>query len=104
MIDERSKRMGAARFGNRTPGTVPGLPHPNLTGATRRRIWNLKTAAPTSPTDPMSRTRSLALSLRTLTRGIGSPNAPHEREARTKGVSVLGSGRIFPVKEETLAI
>jgi phage terminase large subunit-like protein len=30
--------------------------------------------------------------------------APHEREARTKGVPVLGSGRIFPVKEETLAI
>src|SRR5262249_27207592 len=42
MIDESSKRMGAARFGHRTPGTVPGLPHPNLTGATRRRIWNLK--------------------------------------------------------------
>ncbi len=30
--------------------------------------------------------------------------APHEREARTRGVPVLGSGRIFPVKEETLAI
>ena len=30
--------------------------------------------------------------------------APHELEARTKGVPVLGSGRIFPVKEETLAI
>ena len=30
--------------------------------------------------------------------------APHEREARTKGIPVLGSGRIFPVKEETLAI
>jgi hypothetical protein len=29
---------------------------------------------------------------------------PHELEARTKGVPVLGSGRIFPVKEETLAI
>jgi hypothetical protein len=36
--------MGAARFGHRTPGTVPGLPHPNLTGATRRRIWNLTAA------------------------------------------------------------
>jgi integrase len=34
--------MGAARFGHRTPGTVPGLPHPNLTGATRRRIWKEK--------------------------------------------------------------
>jgi phage terminase large subunit-like protein len=30
--------------------------------------------------------------------------APHELEARTKGIPVLGSGRIFPVKEETLAI
>jgi phage terminase large subunit-like protein len=30
--------------------------------------------------------------------------SPHEREARTKGVPVLGSGRIFPVAEETLGI
>src|SRR6516162_862870 len=30
--------------------------------------------------------------------------APHEREARVKGVPVLGSGRIFPIAEETLAI
>src|SRR6266511_3190559 len=30
--------------------------------------------------------------------------APHELEARTKGVPVLGSGRIFPVAEEMLAI
>jgi phage terminase large subunit-like protein len=29
--------------------------------------------------------------------------APHEREARTKGVPVLGSGRIFPVAEESIA-
>ena len=28
----------------------------------------------------------------------------HEREARTKGIPTLGSGRIFPVPEETLAI
>jgi hypothetical protein len=35
---------------------------------------------------------------------IAASYAPHEREARTKGVPVLGSGRIFPVKEETLAI
>lgn len=28
---------------------------------------------------------------------------PHEREARTKGVPVLGSGRIFPVPEEDIA-
>jgi phage terminase large subunit-like protein len=27
----------------------------------------------------------------------------HEREARTKGVPTLGSGRIFPVPEETIA-
>jgi phage terminase large subunit-like protein len=27
---------------------------------------------------------------------------PHEREARTKGVPTLGSGRIFPVPEETI--
>src|SRR5262249_19718217 len=32
MIDESSKRMGAARFGHRTPRTVPGLPHPNPHG------------------------------------------------------------------------
>ena len=35
---------------------------------------------------------------------IAASYAPHEVEARTKGVPVLGSGRIFPVKEETLAI
>jgi phage terminase large subunit-like protein len=29
---------------------------------------------------------------------------PHEVEARTKGIPVLGSGRIFPVPEETLAV
>jgi phage terminase large subunit-like protein len=27
---------------------------------------------------------------------------PHEREARTKGVPTLGSGRIFPIAEETI--
>jgi len=27
---------------------------------------------------------------------------PHEREARTKGVPTLGSGRIFPVTEESI--
>src|SRR5262249_4081897 len=35
---------------------------------------------------------------------IAASYAPHELEARTKGVPVLGSGRIFPVKEETLGI
>jgi phage terminase large subunit-like protein len=29
---------------------------------------------------------------------------PHEREARTKGVPVLGSGRIFPVAEDQVAV
>ncbi|MGA7528011.1 MAG: terminase family protein [Pseudolabrys sp.] len=29
---------------------------------------------------------------------------PHEAEARIKGIAVLGSGRIFPVAEETIAI
>lgn len=29
---------------------------------------------------------------------------PHEREARTKGVPILGSGRIFPVSEENISI
>lgn len=29
---------------------------------------------------------------------------PHEREARTKGVPILGSGRIFPVSESDIAI
>src|SRR5215475_9469140 len=29
---------------------------------------------------------------------------PHEAEARVKGIPVLGSGRIFPVAEETIAI
>src|SRR5262249_56445076 len=33
MIDKNSKRMGAARFGHRTPGTVLGLPHPPLSRA-----------------------------------------------------------------------
>src|SRR5688500_16495595 len=28
---------------------------------------------------------------------------PHEREARAKGIPVLGSGRIFPVPEEDIA-
>jgi hypothetical protein len=28
---------------------------------------------------------------------------PHEREARAKGIPVLGSGRIFPVAEETIS-
>lgn len=28
---------------------------------------------------------------------------PHEREARAKGVPILGSGRVFPVSEESLA-
>src|SRR5262249_1848637 len=34
---------------------------------------------------------------------IAASYAPHEREARTKGVPTLGSGRIFPVTEEMLA-
>src|SRR3990167_10366077 len=34
---------------------------------------------------------------------IVSAYLPHEREARAKGVPVLGSGRIFPVAEETIA-
>src|SRR6266702_898979 len=29
---------------------------------------------------------------------------PHERECRTKGIPVLGSGRIFPVEESKIAI
>lgn len=29
---------------------------------------------------------------------------PHEREARTKGVPILGSGRIFPVSEEDITV
>jgi phage terminase large subunit-like protein len=35
---------------------------------------------------------------------IAASYAAHEREARTKGVPTLGSGRIFPIAEETLAI
>jgi hypothetical protein len=35
---------------------------------------------------------------------IAAQYAPHEREARTKGIPVLGSGRIFPVPEERIAI
>jgi hypothetical protein len=35
---------------------------------------------------------------------IAASYAPHEREARTKGVPTLGSGRIFPIAEETIAI
>jgi hypothetical protein len=29
---------------------------------------------------------------------------PHELEARTKGIPVLGSGRIFPVEESKIAV
>jgi phage terminase large subunit-like protein len=29
---------------------------------------------------------------------------PHEREARARGIPVLGSGRIFPVSEESIAV
>jgi phage terminase large subunit-like protein len=35
---------------------------------------------------------------------IAASYSPHELEARIKGVPVLGSGRIFPVAEEMLAI
>lgn len=35
---------------------------------------------------------------------IAASYPAHEREARTKGVPVLGSGRIFPIAEETLAV
>jgi phage terminase large subunit-like protein len=34
---------------------------------------------------------------------IAASYAPHEREARTKGVPTLGSGRIFPVSEGMIA-
>ena len=34
--------------------------------------------------------------------GIVAAYLPHEREARAKGVPVLGSGRVFPVPEETI--
>jgi phage terminase large subunit-like protein len=30
--------------------------------------------------------------------------APHEREARAKGIPMLGSGRVFPVAEEVVAV
>jgi phage terminase large subunit-like protein len=30
--------------------------------------------------------------------------APHEREARAKGIPMLGSGRVFPVAEESLMV
>jgi phage terminase large subunit-like protein len=35
---------------------------------------------------------------------IAASYAPHEREARTKGVPVLGSGRVFPVSEEMITV
>ena len=35
---------------------------------------------------------------------IISSYPPHEREARTKGVPTMGSGRVFPVAEERIAI
>jgi phage terminase large subunit-like protein len=35
---------------------------------------------------------------------LAASYGPHEREARIKGVPTLGSGRIFPIAEETLAI
>src|SRR5262245_42293882 len=46
LIDENSKRMGAARFGHRIPGTVPGLPHPPSSRAPRGGA-NDETRAPT---------------------------------------------------------
>lgn len=30
--------------------------------------------------------------------------APHEREARAKGIPIMGSGRVFPIPEEDIAI
>jgi hypothetical protein len=45
MIDKNSK-LGAARFGHRTPGTVPGLPHPPPSRAPRGGA-NDETQAPT---------------------------------------------------------
>src|SRR5499433_3885212 len=36
-------------------------------------------------------------------RRLPASYAPHEREARTKGVPTLGSGRIFPIAEEMIA-
>ena len=35
---------------------------------------------------------------------IAASYAAHEREARTKGIPTLGSGRIFPIADEMLAI
>jgi phage terminase large subunit-like protein len=35
---------------------------------------------------------------------IVSSYLPHEREARTKGIPALGSGRVFPIAEESIAI
>lgn len=35
---------------------------------------------------------------------IISSYLPHEREARTKGIPVLGSGRIFPIPEEDIKV
>jgi hypothetical protein len=45
MIDESSKRMVRLGLATEHPGPCPGCRTPTLTGATRRRIWNLKTAA-----------------------------------------------------------
>ena len=36
--------------------------------------------------------------------GIIASYPPHELEARTKGIPILGSGRIFPIAEERIAI
>lgn len=35
---------------------------------------------------------------------IISTYLPHERDARSKGIPVLGSGRVFPVDEETIKV
>ena len=37
-------------------------------------------------------------------RAIVDAYPPHEREARAKGIPVLGSGRVFPVEEESIKI
>jgi hypothetical protein len=45
MIDESINEWVRLSRPAEHPGTVPGLPHLTLTGATRRRIWSLNTAA-----------------------------------------------------------
>src|SRR5438094_4198583 len=83
MIDKSSKRMGAARFGHRTPGTVPGLPHPPSSRAPRGGA-NEETQAPTwrrHPSFDPSFDRQPRDDREGAPRGLGASDGRHAKRA-----------------------